>query len=316
MNKKISVVIPVYNEEDNLPLLMTPLDEVMKGINWDAEVISVNDGSRDNSLQVLKEMQVKYPYIKIINLKRNFGQTAALSAGFDDSAGSVIITMDADLQNDVLDIPELLSEIDKGFDVVSGWRKVRKDPFLTRRLPSNIANKIISWFTGVKLHDYGCTLKAYRKETVKDLHLYGELHRFIPALLSWSGASIKEIPVKHHPRKHGESKYSISRTFNVILDLMTVKFLLYRDKGPMRIFGRLGVWSILMGFLSGVVTAGMKLLYSKDMTGNPLLYLSIFLIFVGLQFISIGLLGEINIRTYMEGQNKKIYEIKEILTNE
>ena len=318
MNKKISVVIPIYNEAQNISLLLPQLIEVMQNISGagEYEVICIDDGSTDGSFTELKYFQDKEKSLKVIRLKRNFGQTAAIAAGFEKAEGQVIVTMDADLQNDVSDIPGLLSEINNGVDVVSGWRKIRKDPFLARRLPSNTANKIISWFTGVKLHDYGCTLKAYKKDVVKDLHLYGELHRFIPALLSWSGASIKEIPVKHHPRKYGKSKYSICRTLNVILDLITVKFLLSRDKGPMRIFGRLGSWSIAAGSLAGIITIVMKAVYRKDMTGNPLLYLSIFLVFVGLQFISMGLLGEINIRTYMEGQNKRIYQIKEILTDE
>jgi glycosyltransferase involved in cell wall biosynthesis len=314
MNQKqnidISIVIPVYNEERNISILFSKLEKVLETINKNVEIIFIDDGSSDCSFAELQKLKNK---AKIIKFKRNFGQTAALSAGFTHAKGEAIITMDADLQNDPGDIPLLIDKIENGCDIVSGWRKKRKDSFFSRRLPSFFANHIISWCTGVYLHDYGCTLKAYKKELVKKLNLYGELHRFIPALLSWSGASIKEVEVKHYPRKYGRSKYNIFRTINVVLDLITVKFILAQDKGPMRIFGKLGLLSIFFGLFSGLAVIFMKLAANKNMTGNPFLYLTIFFIFIGLQFISMGLLGEINIRTYTESQQKKIYKIDKII---
>jgi len=247
--------------------------------------------------------------------RRNFGQTAAISAGFDYAEGDIIITLDADLQNDPEDIPLLLKKIDDGFDVVSGWRMDRRDPFLTKRLPSHISNWLISLFTGVKLHDYGCTLKAYKKEVVKNIKLYGEMHRFIPALAEWIGASICEVKVKHFSRKYGKSKYGFSRIGRGLLDLLTVKFLLSFSTRPIQIFGKFGIVSIFLGFFSGVVLIIMKVVHRVNMTGNPFLYLSILFFLVGTQFISIGLLGEIISRTYHESQNKPIYFVKEILTH-
>lgn len=309
--KRISVVIPVHNEEESLPELVLGLGNVRGKLKQELEVILVDDGSTDESLGIIRELKGKYDFLKGIALKKNFGQTAALSAGFDAAEGDVVITMDADLQNDPEDIPMLVEHIEKGHDVVSGWRKDRKDKFLTRRLPSKAANWLISWYTGVRLHDYGCTLKAYRKELLDTLSLYGELHRFIPALLSWSGADIIEVPVRHHPRKYGYSKYNLSRVVNVILDLLTVKFLLVSVKGPMQIFGRVGLWSVFLGVLSGAATVVMKLVKNTNMTGNPLLYLAIFLVFVGLQFLIMGLLGELNMRVYTKAQKRKIYRVDE-----
>lgn len=311
-NVDLSILIPIYNEEQNIPILFSELEKVFETIKKRVEVIFIDDGSNDNSFDQLQKLKGKNN-LKIIKFKRNFGQTAALSAGFAYATGEIIITMDADLQNDPRDIPLLLNKIEDGYDIVSGWRRNRKDSFFLRRAPSFFANYIISRCTGVYLHDYGCTLKAYKKELVKKLNLYGELHRFIPALLSWSGASIKEVEVRHHPRKYGKSKYNLSRTINVVLDLITVKFILAQDKGPMRIFGKLGLLSIFLGVFFGLATISMKLVTDVDMTGNPFLYLTIFLIFVGLQFISMGLLGEINIRTYAESQKKKIYKIEKII---
>jgi len=312
MKKDISIIISVFNEEENLPLLLSRLKELRQALNKNIEIIFVDDGSTDKSFEILKDTKNKGEDIFIIKFKRNFGQTATIAAGFEHAKGDIIITMDADLQNDPADVPLLIAEIEKGYDIVSGWRKNRQDPFLSRKLPSYIANRIISWYTGVRLHDYGCSLKAYRRELVKDVSLYGELHRFIPALMSWSGASIKEIPVHHYPRKFGKSKYGISRTFSVILDLLTVKFLLVSSKGPMQIFGRIGLWCVLLGFISGAVTIPMKYFLNYNLTGNPLLYLSVLLIIVSLQFFSLGLLGEISMRIYNKSQAKTIY-VKEVV---
>jgi len=314
MGKKVSIIIPVYNEEGNIPLLVSQLNSLKKVIpQEDMEIIFIDDGSDDKTFEVLKSLREKGEDIVIIRFKRNFGQTSAIAAGLEYAKGDIVITMDGDLQNDPQDIPFLISQLEEGYDVVSGWRKERKDSFWSRKLPSYLANLLISWYTGVKLHDYGCTLKAYRRDLVKDLTLYGELHRFIPALMSWKGARIKEVPVRHHPRKSGKSKYGLRRIVNVILDLLTVKFLLASSKGPMQIFGRVGLLFILGGFFCGLLTVIMKLTRGIDMTGNPLLYLTIFLIIMSLQIISIGLLGEINMRIYNESCHRKIYTIQEII---
>lgn len=315
MESLVSVVVPVYNEDKNIPFLLEKLGSAIKRIGIKTEILLIDDGSSDSSFQVMKKVKEEHrgTDIKLIKLKKNFGQTAALAAGIDNAAGEIIVTMDADLQNDPEDIPELLAWIEEGYDVVSGWRKSRKDPLLTRKLPSYLANKIISWYTGVRLHDYGCTLKAYRRGAFDEINLYGELHRFIPALMSWTGARIKEIPVKHHGRKFGKSKYGISRTLNVVLDLVTVRFLLSSSKGPMQIFGRAGLFFCFGGFLSGITTVIMRLTININMTGNPLLYLSIFLMIIGLQFMSLGLLGELNMRTYHRSHERKIYVIEGVV---
>lgn len=313
MKTDLSVVIPVYNEARNLEILIPDLSKILSKIDINSEIIVVDDGSIDDTLEVLKSLQNKIPELKILRFRTNFGQTAALSAGFKHSSGSIIITMDGDLQNDPSDIPLLLEKMNEGFDVVSGWRKKRKDAFWTRLLPSKIANGFISYITGVHLHDYGCTLKAYRKKILINFELYGELHRFIPALMRWYGAKITEIPVQHHARKLGESHYGIGRTYRVILDLITVKFLMSFSTQPIHIFGGFGLINFALGLISLFIVILLRITMNFNMTGNPLLYASILFIFTATQFILMGLLAEISIRTYHESQNKPIYAIEQIL---
>jgi glycosyltransferase involved in cell wall biosynthesis len=310
----ISIVLPILNEEKNLEELHSRLTESLAELGREYEIIAVDDGSTDSSFEVLKRIHERDPKLKVIKFRRNFGQTAAISAGFHHARGDIIITMDSDLQNDPDDIPRLLDKMDEGYDVVSGWRADRKDKFISRRLPSILANKLIARMTGVKLHDFGCTLKAYRKEVTDNIDLYGEMHRFIPALAKWVGAEIAEMKVKHHPRKHGKSKYGISRTTRVILDLMTVKFLLTFSTRPIQIFGRLGMGSGVLGFLICLYLSIRKLFFKMSLLERmPMLLLGILLILVGVQLISMGLLGEIMVRTYHESQHKPIYTIKEII---
>ena len=306
----ISLVIPVYNEEENLKLLYQKLKETLEPLGKEREIIFVDDGSQDNSPKILDQLARKDPHVKVIHFRRNFGQTAALAAGFDLAQGEIVVTLDADLQNDPADIPKLLGKMEEGYDVVSGWRKDRKDPYLSRILPSTMANWLISKVTGVKLHDYGCTLKAYRQEVVKELNLYGELHRFLPALASWMGVRIAEIPVTHHPRRFGKSKYGISRTFRVILDLILVQFLLRYSTRPIRIFGGAGLISFVVGLLLGCYLSIIKILFRHPIGNRPLLILSVLLIILGIQLLSLGILGEFLTRIYYEAQNKKPYVIK------
>ncbi len=309
-----SVVIPVYNEEESLPKLYDALEEALHDLPESWEVILIDDGSRDNSYSILKEMHQRDPRMHVIRFRRNFGQTAAFAAGFEYARGEVVITMDADLQNDPRDIPLLLHTLREGdYDVVSGWRQHRQDAYLVRKVPSRIANWLISRVTGVYLHDYGCSLKAYRSEVVKSVHLYGELHRFVPALASWMGVRIHEIPVRHHARAYGKSKYNLSRTIRVLLDLVTVSFLLNYAVKPMQIFGKWGLISTFVGFVIGLYLTILKLTTYAPLSNRPLLFLSILLIIVGIQFITMGLLGELIVRTYHETQNKPIYVIREML---
>ena len=309
---KISVVIPIYNEEENVTLLYDELTEVMKSMACSYEILFVDDGSTDSTLSILQSMQAADQRIVVVKFRRNFGQTAAMSAGFDYSSGDVIITMDGDLQNDPRDIPRFIQKIEDGFDVVTGWRHDRKDAFLNRRLPSIIANKIISWTTGVALHDYGCTLKAFRREVIKNIHLYGEMHRFIPAIASGMGISFTEIKVNHRARQFGTSKYGISRTIRVVLDLITVKFLLSYATRPIQIFGLLGVISGTAGFLIALIMTIQRQFFDIPLSDRPMLLLAIVLIFVGIQFVSIGLIGELQARTYHETQKKPVYYVKEV----
>ncbi len=279
----------------------------------DYELILVDDGSTDGSFPLIERIAGTDKRVKAIRFRRNFGQTAAMAAGFDLAVGNVVVPMDGDLQNDPADIPKLLEKIHEGYDVVSGWRKERRDAFINRKLPSMIANFFISRMTGVRLHDYGCTLKAYRREVLDRINLYGELHRFVPALVSQVGAKVTEIPVRHHARLYGKSKYGISRTMRVILDLMTVKFLLSYSTKPIQLFGKWGIYTLLAAALSGGATLYMKIFENTSMNRNPLLILTAFLLFTGVQFIVLGLLGELNARTYYEAQGKPIYVIKEKL---
>lgn len=309
----LSIVVPIYNEEENITFLYERVTAALTTSALVYELILVDDGSSDRSFLLLKDIAAQDPRVKVIRFRRNFGQTAAMAAGFDIAAGRVVVPMDGDLQNDPTDIPKLLAKIDEGYDVVSGWRKDRQDTFINRKLPSMIANGLISRFTGVHLHDYGCTLKAYRREVLDGVNLYGEMHRFVPALASQVGAKVTELPVKHHPRLYGTSKYGISRTVRVVLDLMTVKFLLSYSTKPIQLFGKWGVYTLFAGFLSGLATLYMKMFEHMSMNRNPLWILTIFLLFMGIQFIVLGLLGELNARTYYEAQGKPIYVVREKL---
>ncbi len=309
----LSVVIPIYNEAKNVEKLYEKLEEVLSKLDKSYEVLLVDDGSTDGTTDKLAKIHKRNPKYKIIQFRRNYGQTAAISAGFDYSIGDVIVTIDADLQNDPKDIPKILKKMEDGYDVVSGWRKERKDPFLTRIVPSKIANWLVSILAGIHLHDYGCTLKAYSKDVAKNVQLYGEMHRYIPALASWIGINVTEVPVSHHERKFGKSKYGISRTPRVILDLITLKFLLSYSTRPIQIFGSLGIITGFLGFLIALFLSYVKLVQKQSIGDRPLLLLAVLLIFLGFQFISMGLLGELAVRTYHESQNKPIYFVKKIL---
>jgi glycosyltransferase involved in cell wall biosynthesis len=315
----ISIVVPVYNEIESVAVLCEKIHESLQGMDQSYEVILVDDGSTDGSWEKMVEQAGTYPHFHLIRLRSNFGQTAAMSAGFTECEGNIVITLDADLQNDPSDIPMLLGRMNEGFDVVSGWREDRKDPFLSRRLPSLLANILISKITGVPLHDYGCTLKAYRREVIKDVKLYGEMHRFIPALASWVGGKIGEVSVKHYARQFGQSKYGFSRTYRVVLDLLTVKFLLRYSTGPMQIFGKIAA---LFGVTALAIFAAMFLghiswrflgtEFAKDLIKRPFWVMSSFMmIFFSVQFICMGLLAEIQIRTWHESQDKPIYVVRE-----
>jgi glycosyltransferase involved in cell wall biosynthesis len=309
----LSVIIPFYNEAKNIPIIVDELFQALELTKWSWEILAIDDGSIDATFSLLREEAQRRKHIKVVRLRKNFGQTAALSAGFDSAEGNIIITMDGDLQNDPKDIPALVAKIEEGYDIVSGWREKRQDPFFSRRLPSIIANKMISWVTGVKLHDYGCTLKAFKGEVTKNIRLYGELHRFIPAVASWMGVTIAEIPVNHRSRKFGRSKYGISRTIRVLLDLITVKFLSTYSTRPIHVFGLWGVLSGLAGFGLACYLTIQRLFFAIPLSNRPILLLAILLIFIGIQFISMGLLGELQVRTYHESQGKPIYYIKEIV---
>jgi glycosyltransferase involved in cell wall biosynthesis len=313
MNPELSIVIPLYNEADNVEPLYAELSAALDEIGRSYEVVVVDDGSRDDSFDRLKAVHERDPRWRIIRFRRNFGQTAGFSAGFAAAQGEIVITSDADLQNDPRDIPKLLAKMDEGFDIVSGWRMDRKEPFLSRRLPSMIANRMISSSTGVTLHDYGCSLKAYRREVVKNIHLYGELHRFIPAVASAIGVTVAEVPVNDRARRFGSSKYGISRTLRVFLDLITVRFLLGYSTRPLHVFGGIGLLMAGLGLLFGIYLTFVKLVLGENIGNRPLLLLAALLVILGVQMVSMGLLAEMITRTYYEAQDKPIYVIREQL---
>ena len=310
---EISIVVPLLDEQDNIVPLYEQIVQGVREPPVQYEIIFVDDGSSDNSFAVLEKLQKTDAKVRVIRFRKNFGQTAALSAGFNHARGKIIVAMDADLQNDPADIPEMIAKLDEGFDVVSGWRKIRHDNTVTRLLPSKIANWLISRITGVKLHDYGCTLKAYRREVLAETKLYGEMHRFIPALASWSGAEITEMVVNHRPRTAGVAKYGLARTWKVLLDLLTVKFLGSFSTKPIYIFGGLGLLCAAGSIVFGLTVIYQKLSFQTDMSGNPLLILTAVFIIATIQFILMGLLAELLVRTYHESQNRPTYVIKEIL---
>jgi glycosyltransferase involved in cell wall biosynthesis len=307
----LSIVIPIYNEEENVPILADEIRQALDPRGVQYEVIAVDDGSTDGSWARLEAVREADPRWIIVALRRNFGQTAALSAGFDHARGDVIVPLDGDLQNDPADIPSLLA-MAKDYDIVSGWRKNRQDPLVSRRLPSMLANWLISKVTGIRLHDYGCTLKAYRREIVEHLRLYGEMHRFIPAIASWMGITFVEVETHHRPRRFGRSKYGIARTLRVILDLITVKFLLSFATKPIQVFGMLGIGAVAAGALIGAYLTTLKLFWGAQIGGRPLLVLGVLLIMVGVQFVIMGLLGEMLVRVYHESQRKPIYMVKRV----
>jgi glycosyltransferase involved in cell wall biosynthesis len=311
---ELSLVTPVYNEEENLPLLYAAIQQVMQSIGKTWEVIFVDDGSRDKSLAVLETLVQQDPeHVRVVVFRRNFGQTAAITAGVDYAQGDTIILLDADMQNDPADIPLLLAKLDEGYDLVSGWRKDRKDNRLTRTIPSNLANGLISQVTGVHLHDYGCTLKAYRRDALKGFRLYGEMHRFIPVFAHSVGAKITELPVRHHPRKFGVAKYGLERTLKVFLDLFTVKFLLDYSHKPMRLFGGMGISLIFVSLALLLYLFIRKVFFLIAVLGSPFFQISIMLLILGFQSILMGLIAELLARTYHESQSKPTYTVRTVL---
>jgi len=307
----LSVVVPVYNEEDNVGPLVEQLRASLDALGRPYELIFVDDGSIDATAARLREAAARVPALRVVRLRGNFGQTAALAAGFDQARGEFVISMDGDGQNDPADIPRLLDKLREGYDVVSGWRRERQDPFWSRRVPSHLANGLISWITGVHLHDYGCALKVYRREILRDVALYGEMHRFLPALCRWVGATVGELPVSHWPRRRGVSKYGLGRTVRVLLDLLTVKFLMSYGTRPIQISGLIGLGVGGAGLVLGGVLSFERIVRGSPLANRPILLLAVLLVLVGFQFISIGLLGEMLVRTYHESQRKPIYIVRE-----
>ncbi len=311
---EVSVFLPVYNEEPNLLPLHAKLDEALQALGRTAEVIYVDDGSSDGSLNVLREIARLDARVRVVALKRNYGQTAAMAAGIDAAQGDVLIPMDADLQNDPADIIRLLDKMDEGYDVVSGWRKNRQDKMITRKIPSMIANRLISWIGGVPLHDYGCSLKAYRRESLEDVKLYGEMHRFIPIYAAWAGARVTEIPVAHHARTMGQSKYGLSRTIKVIFDLITIKFMASYQTKPLYLFGWAGLLTFGVSLLSALLACLMKFAdwpHHADFIQTPLPVMAMVMLVLGIQLFLMGLLAEMLVRTYHESQEKRIYAVRE-----
>ena len=309
----VSVVVPIYNEVDSIPTLIEKIAAILKKHQYTYEIICIDDGSTDGSRELLKQIAPKRTDLRAILLRRNYGQTPAMAAGFNYARGQIIVSLDADLQNDPEDIPRAIEKLAEGYDLVSGWRKNRKDAKFTRLLPSKIANWLIAKVTGVKIHDYGCSLKAYRTELLADLNLYGELHRFLPALAYIEGAKIAEIPVRHHPRRHGSSKYGLDRTFRVLMDLLTIWFMKKFLTRPMHVFGSLGLLSLISGFILGVYLTFLKFGLGENIGDRPLLILVAILIVTGLQLFCFGLIAELLIRTYHESADRPIYRIREIV---
>ncbi len=315
---ELSLFLPVLDEEENLRPMHAKIQSALDALGKTAEVIYVDDGSTDKSLEILKELAAADDRVRVISLRRNYGQTAAMSAGIDAAKGDILIPMDADLQNDPADIKRLLDKLDEGYDVVSGWRKNRQDKLISRKIPSQIANRIISWIGGVPLHDYGCSLKAYRRDVIQDVRLYGEMHRFIPIYASWAGARVAEIPVDHHARTMGKSKYGISRTIKVVFDLMTIKFMASYQTKPIYVFGTFGMLAFVASLLAGVYAVFMKFAgviglpqFQADLVETPLPVLSIVMFAISVQFFLMGLLAELLVRTYHESQDKAIYAVRE-----
>ncbi len=309
----LSIVVPVYNEQENVEDLVAAITAAMQDYKEEYEIVLVDDGSTDESFEILKRLARENLKIRLIRFGINYGQTAAISAGFNHSRGRILITMDADLQNDPADVPALIQKMEEGWDVVSGWRKNRFDKFLTRRLPSMMANRLISYITGLKLNDYGCTLKAYRGDVARRIELYGEMHRFIPALARWMGASVTEMVVQHHARKKGISKYGISRTLKVLLDLFVVKFLMTYSTQPIQIFGGLGLLTFFISLITAGLVIFLRVFAGVDMSGNPLLYASLSGFMLSVNLLLLGLIAEMLARTYHESQRKPIYVVKEVI---
>ena len=309
-NVELSIVVPIYNEEESLPFLVNQLLEVLQPMEETFEIVLVNDGSSDNSAEVIRKLSFDIPELVGVLLRKNYGQTAAMAAGFDISSGEIVVTLDGDLQNDPADIPLLVNKIRDGFDLVSGWRYQRQDAAISRKLPSKIANRLIGKVTGVRLNDYGCSLKAYRKEVLTDMRLYGELHRFLPVLANIEGARITEVKVNHRARQFGSSKYGIDRTFRVLMDLLTVWFMNRFLTRPMYVFGFGGILAIIGSFITSFYLLTIKLL-GEDIGNRPLLIFALLLAVTGVQLFGFGLLGELQIRTYHESQNRPIYRIRD-----
>lgn len=309
----VSVVVPIYNELENIPLLHAAVTKVMQQLGKPYELILVNDGSKDGSTEALATLAESDSHVKVIEFRKNYGQTAAMQAGMQAASMDAVVLLDGDLQNDPTDIPMMLAKLDEGYDLVHGWRKNRQDTFINRKLPSKIANWLISRVTGFPVHDLGCTLKAIRTEIAQELQLYGEMHRFIPILAHWRGARCAEVVTNHHPRRFGTSKYGISRTTRVILDLLTVKYFIQYVVSPMKLFGSIGLMCFLVGFLSGIATVWLKLAQGLDMTGNPLLLLTAMSLMMGTQFLFFGMLGELCSRIYFAAQNQTNYTIRRTL---
>lgn len=311
MSERVSIIAPFYNEQESIPNLARSLLHTLDSAGGEYALLFVDDGSTDGSTEYLAKLSSENPRVKLIQFRRNFGQTAAIAAGFDFASGDVLVTIDADLQNDPADIPAVLSKLRDGYDVVSCWRKDGKDAWLTRKLPSRLANLLISRISGVRLHDYGCTLKGYRREVVEHIRLYGEMHRFIPIYASWAGARVTEIPVTHHPRSIGTSKYGLNRTHKVLLDLVTVKLLASYSTKPMYFFGGVGLLACCSGMFFAGWTLVDKLVNGVKAHNNPLLLLAVFLFLLGVQFILMGLVAELLIRTYFESQGKTPYIVRQ-----